>query len=759
MGLTAAAAFGAPAAAQDGREAVDTVRPITVTGRRAENETASPKSTSTLLNTPQTIAVIPQAVFEAQGARNLTDVLMNTPGITFNAGENGFATGLGNFSLRGFDTSGHIFVDGARDSGSYNRDAFNTEQVEVVKGPSADNGRGSAGGYVNLVTKTPHLGRSASGAVSYGFDDYESDGRVRATLDLNEQLSSTAAARINLLIEDGGVPTRDISGRSAYGIAPSVSVGLGTPTRLTVALQHLVQEDAPDYGIPAAAVPGLPGHDASLDGESLRDVFYGLSSDFDDVRSNVVLARIEHAVSPDLEISTQLRWSSTDRFAAFTMPSGYAAGTQLVTTLRQAYKRDNEALSLLGNLSANATTGALRHRIAAGIELSSEEADARAFATETNPGTGAPVPLASPNPGRAGAFAGLPTELSTVEVRTLAAYLHDTIELSPHWQLTGGLRAEQYEVDIRSRTLAGAPTSADGLEVSETTLGGRLGLVFKPTANSTLYASAGTATLPPASFLSTTDISRGGANGFPGFSAGMNSADSKVQRSVNYEIGGKWDLLDRNLVATAALFRTERRNVAITGRPTVTDPVERLGYGEQIVQGIELGLSGRITPQWSVFAGALLLESERRHDAALDLGRCRANPADYGAANAAACDATHVTSGDALAFTPEVSANLWTTYDFDFGLTVGGGVRYVGESYIGRPDDAERIIPNRDARILPDYWVANAIVEYDVRPDISLRLNVDNITDEFHAVSTNWGASRVTLGAGRSYLLTLRYRR
>lgn len=764
LGLTAAAAFGAPAMAQTSegaaRDQDDTarMRPITVYGQHNEvvTEVVSPKQTSTLLNTPQTIGVIPNDVFERQGARNLTDVLMNTPGITFNAGENGFASGLSNFSMRGFDTSGSIFTDGVRDSGSYNRDSFNIEQVEVVKGPSADNGRGSAGGYVNIVTKTPSLERAITGTLSYGFDERDSDDRFRATFDANVPMSDTAAARFNVLYEDGGVPTRDIAGRTTFGFAPSVTMGLGTPTRLTLAMQHVAQRDLPDYGIPAAAIKGMSPHDPTIDGKSLRDVFYGLATDYDDVDADVLLARVEHTLSPNMEVSTQLRWSSTDRSAAFTMPSAYAPAGQLVTTLTQGYERQNETLSLLTNLSAGFNTGSLRHRLAAGIELSAEDAAAAAFATNTNPGTGAPFPIDAADPYRAGAFQNLPTEHSEVEVRTIAAYLHDTVELSPQWQLTGGVRVEQYEVDISGRTATGAPVAADGLSVSETTVSGRIGAVYKPVSNAALYGSVGISTLPPASFLSNTDISRGGNNAFPGFDSGMNSADSKVQQSLNYEIGGKWDLVDRKLTATAALFRTERQNVAITGRPTVTDPVERLGYGKQIVQGVELGLTGNITENWSVFAGALFLESERKHSAELDLGRCRANPADYGVPNAGACGPDDTTNGDSLAFTPDVTANLWTTYTLPHGFTVGGGVRYVGESYIGRPDDAERIIPNRDTNVLPDYVVANAMVEYDLSPNATLRLNVDNITDEFYAVSTNWSARRVTLGAGRSYLLSLR---
>ena len=692
MGTAAvAAAFGAPSALAQETDAAA----ITVIGIRNVEEMQSDKATAPILDLPVSVTVIPSEVFEEQGARNLTDVLNNTPGITFNAGENGFATGLSNFSLRGFDASANIFIDGARDSGAYNRDAFNIDRVEVVKGPAGDNGRGGAGGYVNIVTRTPLEEASYGIETSYGFDDYEFENRWRTTLDLNQPFSDTAAGRLAVLYEDGGVAGREVASRNTFGFAPSLALGLSTDTRLILSAQYVTQNDRPDWGVPVALMEGMVNYDPTLisgaDHQDLRDVYYGLNSDFDDVGSSAVRARIERTLSTALEFSSQLRWSQTDREAVYTLPSGYAAATDLVTTQRQAYARENESLSWLNNFSAEFTTGGLEHSAAFGLEYSREQANARAFATQANPG-GATQPIDNPDPDRAGPFTAAPTERSEVRVNTLAAYLYDTIELSPRWEVSGGLRVETYDVEIDSETLGGVPTGADGHDISETTLAGRLGLVFHPSETSSLYAAVGVAPQPPAAFLSNSDISRGGDNAFPGFSTGLNSEGVDVQRSVNYEIGGKWELLDRRLLATAALFRTERQNVAITGRTglTTADPIALLGYGEHIVEGLELGLSGQITPQWSIFAGALFMQSERSHGAELDLYRCRAQPSDYGLTNTnagiAACDAAlHGTRGDALAFTPETSANLWTTYEFPFGLTVGGGARFVGESVCRAP--------------------------------------------------------------------------
>ena len=294
---------------------------VTVKGQQDDgykvDKASSPKQTAALLDTPQTFSVIPEALFKEQGARNLTDVLSNTPGISFNAGENGFASGTNNFSLRGFDTSGSIFIDGARDNGSYTRDVFNVESVEVAKGPAADNGRGGAGGYVNLVTKTPTLEEFIGGGISYAFDQYDSEARKRMTLDTNQVINDSTAVRLNLLLEDSGVAGREHAEKNSWGIAPSVAFGLGTDTRAIFAYEHVQMNDRPDLGVAGVALrdklkgAGTP-YDPSV-WSADRDTFFGLKSDFDDTTSDAFLARFEHDLSDAVTLQLNSLGSSEAR--------------------------------------------------------------------------------------------------------------------------------------------------------------------------------------------------------------------------------------------------------------------------------------------------------------------------------------------------------------------------------------------------------------------------------------------------------------
>ncbi len=756
--LLAVLALPAHAGTDTQQSAPRTLDQVEVVGE-VPDKASSPKFTAPLLDTPQTIAVIPSDVFNAQGAQNLTDVLRNVPGISFDAGENGFGTNNNNFSLRGFDTSGSIFIDGVRDSGNYARDVFNIEQVEVAKGPAADNGRGGLGGYVNLVTKSPQLGYFFRGTASYGTDGTDADSRLRTTLDLNNQVGETSAFRLNLLLQEGGVVGREHAESDAVGIAPSLAFGLGTNTRVTLAAQYLSQSGRPDWGVPGAAIEGSINYNpvaASAD----RDTFYGLASDFDDNTSASVTARIEHDFANGITLSNQTRWVETDRKALYTVPFGYTVATQTVVGDTQAYQRENSTFSNLTNLGATFSTGAIEHTLAAGLELSREESEALRFGTSTPPATS----VLAPNFNRV--VAGMPAaqQANRVKIDTVAVYAYDTVKFNEQWQLTGGLRAERYDVEIDSKTAAGAPTGPDGYEVSETTLGGKLGLVYKPVENGSLYAAVNIATLPPGSWLSNPDISRTGDNAFPGI-IGQNNDAAKSQRAVSHEIGVKWDFLDDRLSTTAAVFQTQRRSVAVSGKEpgVASSPTVLRGYGKQIVRGIELSATGRITDAWTVFAGAVFLDSKREHGAYLDAARCTANPADYRAGATVADCAAIIASGagsdgDQLAFTPKRSANLWTTYAFANGLTIGGGVQHVGDSWAGRPDDADRIIPNGRWGELPGYTIGSLMASYAVNDKLTLRFNVDNVTDETYATSGNWAMTRAFIGPARSYLLSADFR-
>ena len=252
---------------------------------------------------------------EAQGVTTLSDALRNVPGISLQAGEGGAASNTSGdmFNLRGFSAANSLFVDGVRDDGLMSRDVFNLEQVEVFMGPTgSDVGRGNAAGYVNMQTKTP-LADSAH-AVSYGYGGGDLN---RTTVDLNQPLAlgesgswlSNTAVRLNALWEEGGVAGRDMVERENKSIAPSITLGLNTATRVTGAAQITRQDNLPDYGIPGAAWTESQLAPTTVFAEDPVDQrnFYGsVGYDFDKVEQESYTGRVRarpqrepHAAQPD----------------------------------------------------------------------------------------------------------------------------------------------------------------------------------------------------------------------------------------------------------------------------------------------------------------------------------------------------------------------------------------------------------------------------------------------------------------------------
>ena len=338
----------------------------------------SSKATAPLLNTPQTVTVVPQQILQERGAPDLTAALRNTPGITFDAGENGFATSINNFSIRGFSSAGNIFTDGVRNSGSFARDMFNVDRVEVVKGAAADNGRGGAAGYVNIVTKTPTDESSVRGDSSLLFDEYGTSPLWRSTIDVNQR-SGTVAVRLNGMYEDGGVMGRDVADLNAYGLAPSIAFGLGTETRAIFSYERLDRNDTPDWGVPGATVKGNWRYNP-IAGQAGREKFYGLASDFDDVTTDRGLARFEHDISDNFTISNQTVWDRADRNARYVIPTGISSTAyQFATSQLNAYQRENESFSNQTNLAGTIIAGGVKHTISAGFEYTREMSDANRF--------------------------------------------------------------------------------------------------------------------------------------------------------------------------------------------------------------------------------------------------------------------------------------------------------------------------------------------------------------------------------------------
>ena len=681
------------------------------TGSYKPEAVASPKFTEPVLNVPQSVTIVPQSVFEEQGATSLRDVLRNVPGISIQAGEGGVPAG-DNLSIRGFNARTDLFIDGVRDIGGYSRDPFNFEQVEVFKGPaSVYSGRGSTGGSINLVSKTPQLKPFYEGSLGLGSDEYK-----RATFDINQPLNDFpldgTSFRLNGLYHGADTPGRDVASNERWGVAPSISIGLGTQTRATVSYFHLDQDNIPDYGIPwgvtnNAAIPTFANQAPPVDFSN----FYGLKArDYEKITTDIVTGEIEHDFNEKISLRNITRYGVTDRDSIITSPRfldlSPAPGNQYGSRIRRSdWKSRDQTDDLFANvtdLTSHFQTGPAEHTLVTGLEYD-HETSKNYNRDKTGPDS-PDTDLFFPNPDDPYTEA-IMRDGARVQSRadTFAVYAFDTIELSEKWQLSGGLRWEQFDLDFTSIDKTGAYTGGTPVSRTDDMLSGRGGVVFKPIPKGSLYAAYGNSFNPSAE----------------GLTLNSNLATVDPEESQTFEVGTKWEFFDRKLLLSGAVFRTEKSN-ARTEDP-VTSVVDVTG--EQRVDGFEVGVAGSITDEWRVFGGYTFLDSE--------ITKSPNNPVEV---------------GRRLSNTPQHSFSLWTTYQLPWHFEVGAGANYVGE----------RNSTGSTPRTAPGYWVGDAMVAYNPSKHVSFRLNIYNLTDEDYIDRV--GGGHFIPGAGRSAVLSANFK-
>ena len=716
IGLALATCAMGAMAAQPAKSGSVELGDVRIQGQEAESykveQSASAKIAAPLLDTPQTITVVPKKVIQEQQALSLRQVLSNVSGITFNAGEGGGGSG-DSINIRGFSANSNMQIDGLRDSAQTSRsDTFNIDQVEVIKGPnSVFGGAGTTGGSINVISKQPQDRAFTRIGGSVGTDSY-----YRMTVDTNqplEGLGTDSAVRLNLMGHKNDVAGRDEIDRERWGVAPSLRLGLSESTRLTLSLHHQQDDNLPDYGVPALDGKRIAGVD--------REAYFGWKNlDKEEIEQNAFTANFEHDFNDNLSLQNLTRYSLVKRdttvSASHVNTSTVAAGRYLPAG-PQAYGRDAETEMWINqtNLKAAFDTFGLAHNLVVGAEISRETLDLRTYSYGLTGYPTAGYSLSNPPGYWAGATNKATSGYTETKLTDKAIYLFDTIALNEQWDLNGGVRVDWMDGEAKAFNATHVPTT--DFESNDRKASSRLGLVYKPVENGRFYVAWGNSFNPSAESLA----SSGG-----GLSAATANLDP--EKNETWELGTKWELLDRRIELDAAVFRVEKSNA----RETMSDGSTQLA-GKQRVEGIELGVTGHVTEQWDVFANYTVLSSETLKAADTAAGAAR--------------------EGQALANTPPRSFNLWTTYELPAGWSIGYGARYVSERNVTASTHAK----------LDDYWLHNAMLGYKVNENLDLQLNVNNLFDKDYVervraqAGTAARSSAIEYGDGRTALLSATY--
>ncbi len=706
-GTAAGVAFALPAAA--GTAPPQPTEQVVITGERPENYKVDvptlSKLTEPLLNIPQSIDVISEEVLKDRAVTNLNDALRNVPGISIGAGE--FSWQGNNPTIRGFLARNDMFLDGIRDFGSYNRDPFNLQEVQVLEGPaSVLFGRGSTGGVINQATKMPKLAGFINGTIVGGTDLTR-----RGTVDINEplpDLGEGAAFRFNAMVHAQSVAGRNIAKQSRFGLAPTLALGLGTPTRLTLSYFDQTANDVPDYGLPWFGTVPAPVP---------RQNFYGFSTDFLKTGTDVGTFKIEHDLTPAVTVHNTLRYAYYTRNFRLSEPIISQPTTTPLDQVNVGFNIwsgksvESMAWNQLEGV-ARFDTGGVNHSLVFGVEGGRESS-----APEFDNSAGVPtIPLLAPDPNRLfNATATFPRLIANTIGWSFAVYALDTIKFGEQWELSGGIRWDYFHTHYKARrystTSFGTITGLDDAERTDEQPDYRAALVYKPMMNGSIYFDYGTSFNPSAEALSQITSGRG---------LGISNVDLAPEQNETFEFGTKWDVLDNMLEVTGAIFRLEKKNARV---PDPNHAGFNMLAGTFRVDGFDLGVVGRITENWQLTAGYTYLDATVIESAP-------------GAAPA----------GSRLIQTPRNSFSFFTEYKLGGGFEVGAGGQYTSSRL------AQNTAPIRG---VPGYWTFDAMGKYDISEKLSLQLNVNNIFDKYYYDALH--NFHVVPGAGRTALLTLNF--
>ncbi len=658
------------------------------------------KFTQPIKDTPQSISVIPRQLLDDQAIVQTRDALRNVPGISLGAGEAG-AQG-DNLTLRGFSARNDFYLDGMRDFGSYYRDPFDLDSIEVLKGPSSVAfGRGSTGGVINQASKQPGLAPVSAGSITFG-----TDGTRRVTTDVNRAIEGLpgAAVRLNVMADQNGVADRNVDTYRRFGFAPSVAIGLGTSTRVVLNYLHQQSYDTPDYGLPwlfnrPAPVP--------------RQTFYGYRND-DHLRTtvDVVTAKVEHDFSNDLTVRDQFRYGNYTRDIRVTEPQiAYTGAGPVVgrnTPLGNIQiNRNIIAVSSTETFLQNQTdvtvrfdTGPLHHALVTGTEVGQETSSPirTAYGTPTPQRT----TLLNPNGDALFLSSASVSSNTTSRVNTVAVYAIDTIKLGERFEVTGGLRYDYLDTKYGQQV---AP--AAHLQRVDTMPSTRVALSYHPVPEGTLYVAYGTSFNPSAD----------------GLTLAVSNAGLAPEKNTTYEIGAKWEVLDRKLTLSSALFQLDKTNARVTDP---NNPVFQVLGGEQRVRGLEFGVAGNITEKWQVTGGYAYLDSDTVKTTLAG------------------------TQGEQLANTPRHSGSLFSTYVIPYrDIQVGGGFDVLSSRLASASPDAT----TGAIKKAPGYATFQAMLKLPVRPGLDLQFNGTNLGNEKYYDLIH--PAHVVPGAGRTLLVSL----
>jgi catecholate siderophore receptor len=724
---------------------------------------ASGKFPEPILNTPKTITVLTKDVLADQNSTTLKSAVLNTAGVTLGTGEGGNAFG-DRFFIRGFDARNDVFLDGIRDAGVSVRENFFTEQVEILRGPgSSFAGRGTAGGAINIVTKQATTEKSF-----YNMDTtFATDHTKRVVLDVNQVISPTLAIRAGGLFQDAGVAGRNYVKDDRDGGFVAAKWTPLDSVKVWANYIHTNLHGLPDFGVPYYR-PGTTPYKTTAGGPYTdfgvnRNTFYGLvNRDYYSIKQDIGTVGGEVYITPDLTLSNKTRYQRSVQDYIGTLPEGPNPATGLLSLNPQSRYQVTENVANQTEAVYKSYFGGWRNTATAGVEVSREISSIDKYlnlsseqlpnnqGTPTGSITGASIfapQFTFANVGGNPTWTGRPTQIA---INTQSGYLIDTANYNDFLILNGGVRYDNYTVKtagfgqvggVPQPGLWGAQKQENGIPNFN------LGLTLKPLPNGSVYVAYATSSNPVGAEFDGTSSQYGGLSPFL---PGNPNQLFGPEKNKAIEVGTKWELFDRRLLVTAALFQTEKENARESQNINSVAAGNAIGCTYALVapaaqscitagaayriRGIDLGVGGKITDKWSVFGGLVLMQSE--------------------------VTKSLIPSPQPLLFSSNVGLKLANVAHQSFSMLskyqltdvweIGGQAVYRSEMFGGT------FLAANQGTSIPSFWRFDAFVEAKVDKNWTAKLFVNNITNKLYYDALYQSATPfVFVAPGRSVSMVL----
>ncbi|CRM34301.1 TonB-dependent receptor [Pseudomonas asgharzadehiana] len=631
-----------------------------VKGYHATRSASATRTDTSIHETPQSISVVSKDVVEDIGATRLQDALDYAGGV--GRANNFGGQGLTSFTVRGFTTA-EFYRNGFPVNRGYpaTPDANTIERLEVLRGPATMlYGRGDPGGTFNVVSKQPLAERT----VTLG-SQLNDQGMKRGTLDASGPLDEEGrlAYRLNV-VGEGGDTFRDHVETERYGVAPVITWQATDATKVIFEGDFIRNNHPLDRGLTRFA---------NQRSTPSRDTFWGekyagdLHND-----NNVAQLRFEHVLNDNWTLGGGFQWlDGTMKGNGVEANNANSLGADGRTLQRNFNYRKLEwtdkdyQLNLTGHFS----TGGLEHTLLTGVEY--EDYDYKSIIQRSSLAAGTfPIDIFDPVYGQPRpALTRTPTH-DKENLKTYAAFVQDQVALTERLKVLAGARFERFEHDYESYVPGVNP-----FQTAENAVTPRVGVIYDLTDTVAVYADAAR------SFKPNTGAAREGGGFEP-------------EKGKSYEMGIKWEALDRQLSVDAAIYQIEKKNVQ------GVDPLNsafNVATGQVRSRGFDLNVAGNLTPEWRVIGG-------------------------YAYVDAAVTKDTTVRTGTRLANIPRNSFSLLNVYEFQDGALKGLGLGAGGKYVADRAGQTTNSTFTMDA-----YTVIDLLGYYKVNENVRLNLDVKNL--------------------------------